>query len=52
MLAMFRRFIWPPLIVLVEYMYSMLSTPVICGASIGLATASSMVRASAPTYVA
>ncbi len=51
MLAMFRRFIWPPLIVLVEYMYSMLSTPVIC-ASIGLATASSMVRASAPTYVA
>src|SRR2546425_10139993 len=45
------RFISLPLVWLVEYMYSMLSTPLIC-CSMGVATDCSTVWASAPTYVA
>ncbi len=41
------RFISLPLVWLVEYMYSMLSTPLIC-CSMGVATDCSSVTASAP----
>src|SRR5262249_36108579 len=44
------NFDWP-LFALMEYMYSMLSTPLIC-CSIGVATDWSRVTASAPGYVA